>query len=76
MKTFDGSSAIELLPFLKDVSITFNAQRLNGGVAVRFIAHLLERDAERLYKSYTMIALRSGALYGSKSVTWRDSSIY
>ena len=49
MKTFDGSSPITLLSFLKDISINFNEQRLNEGIAVRVVAHFLERDAERLY---------------------------
>ena len=70
MKTFDGSSPITLLSFLKDISITFNAQRLNEGVAVQVVAHFLERDAERLYTSYTMTALRSGSIRSSGSNPW------
>ena len=70
MKSFDGSSPITLLSFLKDISITFNAQRLNEGVAVRVVAHFLERDAERLYTSYTMTALRSGSLRSAGSIPW------
>ena len=70
MKTFDGSSPITLLSFLKDISITFNAQRLNEGAAVRVVANFLERDAERLYTSYTMTALRSRSLRSAGSISW------
>ena len=70
MKLFDRSSPIGLLPFLKDLSITLNAQRLNEGVAVRVVAHFLESEAERLYTSFTMSAIRSGALRTSASTTW------
>ena len=48
MKTLDGSSPIALLPFLNDISATFSAQSLNEGLAVRVVAHFLERDAEHL----------------------------
>ena len=60
MRSFDGTDPIQLLPFLKDIRITFNSQHLNEGVAERVLAHSLERDAERLYTSYTMSVLRAG----------------
>ena len=68
MRSFDGTDPIQLLPFLKDIRITFNSQHLTEGVAVRFLAHFLERDAERLYTSYTMRGLRAGQLHDD--VSW------
>ena len=68
MRSFDGSDPIQLLPFLKDIRITFNSQHLTEGVAVRVFAHFLERDAERLYTSYTMRGLRAGQLHDD--VSW------
>ena len=68
MRNFDGTNAIELLPFLKDVRITFNSQHLTEGVAIRVLAHFLERDAERLYTSYTMRGIRPGQLHDN--VSW------
>ena len=68
MRSFDGTDAIQLLPFLKDIRITFNAQHLAEGVAVRVFAHFLERDAERLYTSYTMRGLRAGELHDD--ISW------
>ena len=63
MKSFDGTDAIQLLPFLKDIRITLNVQHLTEGVAIRAFAHFFERDAERLYTSYTMRGLRAGQLH-------------
>lgn len=68
MENFDGSKAILLLPFLKDVQITFNAQKINEGTAIRVFAHFVERDAERLYTLYMMPSVRSGGL--NSEVTW------
>ena len=68
MRSFDGTDAIQLLPFLKDIRITFNAQHQTEGVAVRVFAHFLERDAERLYMSYTMRGLRAGQLHDD--ISW------
>ena len=68
MRSFDGTDAIQLLPFVKDIRITFNAQHLTEGVAVRVFAHFLERDAERLYTSYTMRGLRAGQLHDD--ISW------
>lgn len=70
MANFDGSNPIELLPFLKDVRITFNAQHLNESAVARVIAHFLERDAERLYTSFTMSAIRGAGFRTSHSITW------
>ena len=67
MNRFDGTDAIRLLPFLKDIQITFNAQHLTEGVAIRVLAHFLEGDAERFYTSYTMRRLRAGQLHDSMS---------
>ena len=53
MRSLHGSDPIQLLPFLKDIRITFNPQHLTEGVAVRVLAHFLERDTDRLYMSYT-----------------------
>ena len=63
MRSFDGTDPIQLLPFLKDIQITFTSQHLTEGVAVRLLAHFLERDAERLYTSYTMRGLCAGQLH-------------
>ena len=68
MRSFDGTDPIQLLPFLKDIWITFNSQHLTEGVAVRVLAHFLERDRERLYTSYTMRGLRPGQLHDD--VSW------
>ena len=68
MRSFDGSDPIQMLPFLKDIQITFNSQHLIEGVAVRVLAHFLERDAERLCTSYTMCGLRAGQLHDD--VSW------
>ena len=67
MRNFDSTNAIELLPFLKDGRITFNSQHLTEGVAIRVLAHFLERDAERLYTSYTMRGIRAGQLHEDES---------
>ena len=67
MESFNGTDAIQLLPFLKDIRITFNAQHLTEGVAIRVFAHFLERGAERLYTSYTMRGLRAGQLHDDTS---------
>ena len=67
MRNFDGTKAIELLPFLKDVRITFNSQHLTERVAIRVLAYFLERDAERLYTSYTMLGIRAGQLHDDMS---------
>ena len=67
-RSFDGTDAIQLLPFLKDIRISFNAQHLTEGVAVRVFAHFLEHDAERLYTSYTMRGLRAGQLHDD--ISW------
>ena len=67
MRSFDGTDPIQLLPFLKDIRITFNSQHLTEGVAVRVLAHFLERDGERLYTSYTMRGLRAGQLHDEVS---------
>ena len=58
MNSFDGTDAIRLLPFLNDIRITFNAQHLTEGVAIRVFVHFQERDPERLYTSYSMRRLR------------------
>ena len=68
MRCFNGTEAIQLLPFLKDIHITFNEQHLTEGVAVRVFARFLERDAERLYMSYTMRRLRAGQLHDD--ISW------
>ena len=68
MHSFDGCESIQLLPLLKDIRITFNSQHLTEGVAVRVLAHFFERDAERLYKSYTMRGLRTGQQHDD--VSW------
>ena len=68
MRSFDGTDPIQLLPFLKDIRITFNSQHLTEGVAVRVLAHFLELDAECLYTSYTMRSLRAGQLHDD--VSW------
>ena len=67
MRSFDGTDAIQLLPFLKDIRITFNAQHLTESVAIRVFAHFLERDAERFYTSYTMRGIRAGQLHDDTS---------
>ena len=67
MRSFDGTDAIQLLPFLKDIRINLNAQQLTEGVAIRVFANFLERDAERLYTSYTMRGLRAGQLHDDTS---------
>ena len=67
MRSFDGTDPIQLLPFLKDTRITFNSQHLTEDVAVKVLAHFLERDAERLYTSYTMRGLRAGHLHDDVS---------
>ena len=53
---------------MKDIWITFNSQHLTEGVAVRVLAHFLERDAERLYTSYTVRGLLAGQLHDD--VSW------
>ena len=63
MKSFDGTDAIQLPPFLKYIRIAFNFPHLTEGVAIRVFAHFLERDAERLYTSNTMRGLRAGQLH-------------
>ena len=68
MRSFDGTDAIQLLPFLKDIRITFTAQHLTEGVAVRVFAHFLERNAERLYSSFTMRELHAGQLHDD--ISW------
>ena len=68
MRSFDGTDTIQLLPFLKDIRITLNAQHLTEGVSVRLFAHFLERDAKRLYTSYTMRGIRAGQLHGD--ISW------
>ena len=68
MRSFDGTDPIQLLPFLKDIRITFNSQHLTEGVPVRVLAHFLERDTERLYPSYTMRGLRAGQSHDD--VSW------
>ena len=67
MSNFDGTNAIELLHFLKDVRITFNSQHLTEGVAIRVLAHFLERDAERLHTSYSMRGIRASQLHDDLS---------
>ena len=67
MRNFDGTNAIELPPFLKDVHITFNPRHLTEGVAIRVLAHFLGRDAERLYTSYTMRGICAGQLHDDMS---------
>ena len=52
MRRFDGSDPIQLLPALKDIRITFNSQHLTEGLAVRVLAHFLDRDVGPLYTSY------------------------
>ena len=39
MRSFDGTDAIQLLPFLKDIRISFNAPHLTDGVAIRVLTH-------------------------------------
>ena len=68
MRRFDGTDPIQLLPFLKNIWITFNSQHLTEVVAVRVLAHFLERDAERLYTSFTMRGLCAGQLHDD--LTW------
>ena len=63
VRSFDGTDPIQLLPFLKYIRITFNSQHLTEGVAVRVLALLLERDAKRLYTSYTMRGLCARQLH-------------
>ena len=41
-------------------SITFHTQHLPEGIGVHVFAHFHERDAERVYTSYTMRGLRAG----------------
>ena len=60
MRNFDGTNAIELLPFLQEVRITLNSQHLTEGVAIRVLVHFLEGDAERLYTSFNMRGIRAG----------------
>ena len=67
MKSLDGTDAIQFLPSLREIRITFNAQHLIEGVAIRVFAHFPERDAERLYTSYTMRGLRAGQLHDDTS---------
>ena len=67
MKSFDGTDAIQLLPFLKNIRIIFKAQHLTEGVAIRVFAHFLEWDPERLYTSYTLRGLRAGQLHDDTS---------
>ena len=67
MKSFDGTDAIQLLPFLKYIRINFNPSHLTEGVAIRVFAHFLEQDAERLYASYIMRGLRDGQLHEDTS---------
>ena len=67
MKSFEGTDAIQVFPFLKDFRITLNAQHLTEGVAIRVFAHFLERHAERLYTSYAMRRLRAGQLHDGMS---------
>ena len=45
MGSFGGTEPIQLLPFLKDIRITFSAQHLTEGIVVRVLAQFLERDA-------------------------------
>ena len=68
MRSFHGTDPIQLLPFLKDIPITFNSQHLTEGVAVRVLAHFFERDTERLYTRYTIRCLRPGQLHDD--VSW------
>ena len=69
MRSLDGTYPIQLLLFLKDIRITFNSQHLTKGVAVRILAHFLERDEERLYTIYTIHGLRAGQLHDD--VSWQ-----
>lgn len=68
MHSFGSTDPIQLLPFLKGIWISFNAQHRTEGVAGRVLPHFLERDAERLYTPYTMLGLRAGQLYDN--VSW------
>lgn len=63
MRNVDGTDPDQLLPFLKDIRITFSSQHLTESVVVRVLAHFLECDEERLYKRYTMSGLRAGQLH-------------
>ena len=67
MPNFDGTNEIELLPFLKDIRITFNSQHLTEGVVIRVFAHFLERGAERLYTSYNLREICTDQLHDDMS---------
>ena len=68
MRSFDGTDAIQIPPILKDIRITFIAQNLTEGAAVRVFVHFLECDAERLYTSHTMRGLRAGQIHDD--ISW------
>lgn len=67
MHSIDGTDAIQPLPFLGDIRITFDAQHLNEVLAERLLPCFLERDSERLYTSYTMRGIRAGQIHDNMS---------